>query len=108
MKTIALIVGAGPGLSVSFPRAPAKRTHHIVIAARDTSDLRDLASEVGAIQTRLLERTWFAQASRAQTGQTPFACVHERRLAEAKRSSASAGSLSPRSLAAAASTATAP
>ncbi|MEM7667366.1 MAG: SDR family NAD(P)-dependent oxidoreductase [Pseudomonadota bacterium] len=48
MKRIALIVGAGPGLSASLARALAKRAHHVVLAARDTSDLRDLASEVGA------------------------------------------------------------
>ncbi|MEJ6395005.1 SDR family NAD(P)-dependent oxidoreductase [Gymnodinialimonas sp. 2305UL16-5] len=48
MKRIALIVGAGPGLSASLARALAKRALHVVLAARDTSDLRDLASEVGA------------------------------------------------------------
>lgn len=48
MKRVSLIVGAGQGLSASLARALAKRAHHVVLSARDTSDLLDLASETGA------------------------------------------------------------
>ncbi|MEX0286889.1 MAG: SDR family NAD(P)-dependent oxidoreductase [Paracoccaceae bacterium] len=47
--TTALIIGAGPGLSASLARKLRARGHHIVLAARDTSDLGDLAAETGAV-----------------------------------------------------------
>ena len=48
MNPIALIVGAGPGLSASLARALAARSHDLVLAARDTADLAGLAEETGA------------------------------------------------------------
>ena len=45
--TIALIVGAGPGLSASLARKLAMRGHHVVLAARDPSDLTSLVEETG-------------------------------------------------------------
>lgn len=47
--TTALIIGAGAGLSASLARKLAARGHQIVLAARDVSDLGDLADETGAI-----------------------------------------------------------
>ena len=47
--SIALVVGAGAGLSASVARKLAGRGHDVVLAARDTSDLDDLARETGAI-----------------------------------------------------------
>ena len=44
----ALIVGAGPGLSASLARKLAERGQHIVLAARDPSDLNPLCEETGA------------------------------------------------------------
>lgn len=48
VRAVALIVGAGPGLSASLARALAERSLHVVLAARDTSDLLDLAGDIGA------------------------------------------------------------
>ena len=44
----ALIIGAGAGLSASLARKLAARGHHLVLAARDVTDLKDLAEETGA------------------------------------------------------------
>lgn len=44
----ALIIGAGAGLSASLARCLAERAYDLVLAARDTSDLNDLAKETGA------------------------------------------------------------
>lgn len=44
----ALIIGAGAGLSASVARKLHARGHNIVLAARDTSDLGELAGETGA------------------------------------------------------------
>ena len=46
--SIALILGAGPGLSASVARSLARRGHHIVLASRDTADLAPLVEEIGA------------------------------------------------------------
>ena len=46
--SIALVVGAGAGLSASLARKLASRGHDVVLAARGTSDLVDLAEETGA------------------------------------------------------------
>lgn len=46
--TTALIIGAGAGLSASLARKLAARGHKIVLAARDISDLGELAEETGA------------------------------------------------------------
>ncbi len=48
MEQIALVVGAGAGLSASVARALAARGKKVVLAARDTSDLGALAREIGA------------------------------------------------------------
>jgi len=48
MKPIALIIGAGSGVSASLARALYKRDHAIVLVARDTSDLAVLAQETQA------------------------------------------------------------
>ena len=45
----AVIIGAGPGLSASLARKLAARGHQLVLAARDTSDLKGLAAETGAV-----------------------------------------------------------
>ena len=45
--TTALVVGAGPGLSASLARKLAARGHHVVLAARDPSDLASLLEETG-------------------------------------------------------------
>ncbi len=45
----ALIIGAGAGLSASVARQLHARGHRIVLAARDTSDLSDLARETDAV-----------------------------------------------------------
>ena len=45
---VALIVGAGSGLSASLARALAARGHDVVLAARDTHDLAALVEETGA------------------------------------------------------------
>ena len=47
-KPLALIVGAGAGLSAALARA-LRGSHRIVLAARDTSDLADLVEESGAV-----------------------------------------------------------
>ncbi len=46
--TLALIVGAGPGLSASFARALAGAGHKVALAARRTDKLATLAAETGA------------------------------------------------------------
>ncbi len=46
--TTALIIGAGPGLSAALARSLSDRGHHLVLAARDTSDRASLARETGA------------------------------------------------------------
>jgi len=45
----ALIVGVGDGLSASLARKLAARGHKLVLAARDTAKLNDLAAETGAV-----------------------------------------------------------
>ena len=44
---VALIVGAGPGLSASLARQLAERGHHVVLAARNAAKLAALAEEIG-------------------------------------------------------------
>ena len=46
--SIALIVGVGDGLSASLARALFARGHRLVLAARDTGKLAELAAETGA------------------------------------------------------------
>ncbi len=46
--TLALIVGAGPGLSASFARGLARLGHQVALAARRTDKLAALATETGA------------------------------------------------------------
>lgn len=50
--SIALVVGAGSGLSASLARALAARGHDVVLAARDTSDLSGLQGEIEATAIR--------------------------------------------------------
>ena len=45
---VALVVGAGAGLSASLARVLAARGYDLVLASRDTSDLGALAGETGA------------------------------------------------------------
>src|SRR5215467_11505165 len=45
---VALIIGAGPGLSASVARAFAKAGMKIALAARSIDDLGSLAAETGA------------------------------------------------------------
>ena len=47
-KPVALVVGAGKGLSASLARMLAPH-YHVVLAARDTSDLADLVRETNAL-----------------------------------------------------------
>lgn len=44
----AIVIGAGAGLSASLARGLHKRGHTVVLAARDVSDLGDLARETSA------------------------------------------------------------
>lgn len=46
--SLALVVGAGPGLSASFARGLARAGHQVALAARRTDKLRELADEAGA------------------------------------------------------------
>ena len=46
--TLALIVGAGPGLSASFARGLARQGHQVALAARRVDKLAALAAETGA------------------------------------------------------------
>ena len=46
--SLALVVGAGPGLSASFARGLARAGHQVALAARRTDKLRELADETGA------------------------------------------------------------
>ncbi len=46
--TVALIVGAGPGLSASFARGLGRQGYAVALAARRTDKLATLASETGA------------------------------------------------------------
>jgi NADP-dependent 3-hydroxy acid dehydrogenase YdfG len=46
--TLALIVGAGAGLSASFARILAREGHTVALAARDTDKLTSLAADIGA------------------------------------------------------------
>jgi len=46
--TLALVVGAGPGLSASFARGLARAGHQVALAARRTDKLAALAAETGA------------------------------------------------------------
>ena len=48
-KPVALVVGAGAGLSAALARALTARDHEVVLAARDTSDLAALLEETGAL-----------------------------------------------------------
>jgi NAD(P)-dependent dehydrogenase (short-subunit alcohol dehydrogenase family) len=48
MAEVALIVGAGAGLSASLARCCASRGMHVALAARQISKLDDLAAETGA------------------------------------------------------------
>ena len=50
MQPLALVVGAGSGLSASIARALNERSYHVALVARDTSDLADLAEEIGALR----------------------------------------------------------
>jgi NAD(P)-dependent dehydrogenase (short-subunit alcohol dehydrogenase family) len=47
-KQTAVIVGAGSGLSAAVARALGERGYDLVLAARDTGKLSDLAAETGA------------------------------------------------------------
>jgi NAD(P)-dependent dehydrogenase (short-subunit alcohol dehydrogenase family) len=49
MSTIALIVGAGSGLSASLARLFSKEGMRVAVAARDTAKLAALAKETGAL-----------------------------------------------------------
>lgn len=49
MARNALIVGAGSGISASFARALAKAGYAVMLAARDTGKLAELAKETGAL-----------------------------------------------------------
>ncbi len=46
--SLALVVGAGPGLSASFARGLAQAGHRVALAARRTDKLQELADETGA------------------------------------------------------------
>lgn len=46
--SIAIIIGAGEGLSASLARKLADRGHRLILAARDTAKLAGLAAETGA------------------------------------------------------------
>ncbi|MEM7709948.1 MAG: SDR family NAD(P)-dependent oxidoreductase [Pseudomonadota bacterium] len=46
--TVALVVGAGAGLSASLARKLAERGNDVVLASRDPSDLDGLVTEIGA------------------------------------------------------------
>ena len=46
--TLALVVGAGPGLSASFARGLARAGHQVALAARRTDKLAELARDIGA------------------------------------------------------------
>ncbi len=46
--TLALVVGAGPGLSASFARGLARAGHQVALAARRTDKLAELARDTGA------------------------------------------------------------
>ena len=48
MSELALIVGAGPGLSASLARLCARAGMRVALAARDAAKLSDLAEETGA------------------------------------------------------------
>lgn len=48
MSELAMIVGAGPGLSASLARRCADEGMKVVLAARDTAKLSALAEETGA------------------------------------------------------------
>lgn len=50
--SVALIVGAGDGLSASLARQLSKRGHDIVLAARRTDKLEVLERETGAVSVR--------------------------------------------------------
>ena len=45
--TLALVVGAGPGLSASFARGLARAGHQVALAARRTDKLAELARDIG-------------------------------------------------------------
>ena len=49
MISKSLIIGAGAGLSASLARTVAARGHTGILAARDTSDLSELANTTGAV-----------------------------------------------------------
>ena len=49
MISKSLIIGAGAGLSASLARTLAARGHTVILAARDTSDLSELANTTGAV-----------------------------------------------------------
>ncbi|MCP1677278.1 NADP-dependent 3-hydroxy acid dehydrogenase YdfG [Natronocella acetinitrilica] len=55
-KPLAVIVGVGNGLSASLARALGRRNYRLVLAARDTDKLHDLAAETGA-ETHALDAT---------------------------------------------------
>ncbi len=46
--TLALVVGAGPGLSASFARGLSRAGHQVALAARRTDKLAELARDTGA------------------------------------------------------------
>ena len=47
MKSVALVTGASAGLGVEFARQLAKRGHALVLAARRTDRIEELASQLG-------------------------------------------------------------
>jgi NAD(P)-dependent dehydrogenase (short-subunit alcohol dehydrogenase family) len=67
---IALIVGAGKGLSASLARLFAREGIHVALVARDTSKLTDLVDETGALAVS-------CDASRADEVQALFEKVEK-------------------------------
>ena len=90
---VALIVGAGSGLSASIARSFAGAGMRIALAARSVDDLGPLATEIGA-------RTFAADATDREAVKElyadlaaslgdPYAVVYMRAIAPAGRSSSS-------------------
>lgn len=77
-KSSALIIGAGTGLSASFARELAHAGYAVHLAARDTSDLKDLAYEIHA-RTHELDGTnadGVAELVESIPGQLRVACYN--------------------------------
>jgi NAD(P)-dependent dehydrogenase (short-subunit alcohol dehydrogenase family) len=70
-EEVALIVGAGPGLSASLARLLAKEGFRVALAARDPGKLAALAQETGALAIR-------CDATRAGEVEAAFAAVESR------------------------------